>query len=126
MDEVTTNHHPQRVRLDVPAAPEYVLLARLTVSGFAGRHGASVEEVEDLKVLTAEVCRLLVSDTAPDATLQLTYEIDDGALVLEAVGSGIPEDDDELAVHLIEALADEHLLDAPAASRRIRVVKRLA
>src|SRR5690554_3404038 len=52
------NHINSRdiVSLTLPNAPEYVSIARLTLSGIANRMGFNIEDIEDLKVAVAEAC----------------------------------------------------------------------
>jgi serine/threonine-protein kinase RsbW len=44
------------ISLTLPNAPEYVSIARLTLSGIANRMGFNIEDIEDLKVAVAEAC----------------------------------------------------------------------
>ena len=44
------------ISLNLPNAPEYVSIARLTLSGIASRMGFNIEDIEDLKVAVAEAC----------------------------------------------------------------------
>ncbi|MBD1372299.1 anti-sigma B factor RsbW [Hazenella sp. IB182357] len=44
------------IRLNIPAKPEYVGIARLAVSGVANRMGFSYDEIEDMKLAVAEAC----------------------------------------------------------------------
>ncbi len=45
-----------QIVLVLPNKPEYVSVARLAVSGIAGRMGFDVEAVEDIKLALAEAC----------------------------------------------------------------------
>jgi len=44
------------VSLSIPCAPEYVAVARLTVSGIATRMNFSIEDIEDIKIAVSEAC----------------------------------------------------------------------
>lgn len=53
------NHHIEKndiISLTLPNTPEYVSIARLTISGIANRMGFNIEDIEDLKVAVAEAC----------------------------------------------------------------------
>ncbi|MDD2572945.1 MAG: ATP-binding protein [Bacillota bacterium] len=53
---VVKNDCEDQVVLVLPNKPEYVSVARLAVSGIAGRMGFDVETVEDIKLALAEAC----------------------------------------------------------------------
>ena len=73
------------IRLEVPARPEYILAIRLVVSAVAERGGFSIEDIEDLKVASAEACILLM-DSAPE-TLDIRITAGEGlSLELKALG----------------------------------------
>lgn len=44
------------VHLTIPAKPDYVGIARLTISGIANRMGFSYDDIEDLKLAVSEAC----------------------------------------------------------------------
>lgn len=118
-----------RVRLEIPASPEYVLLARLAAAGLAARSGTGLEDIDDLRVLVAETCRLLMGESGTDGTITLTYAVTGGELTVEGRIDSAPSSeisDDDLSLHLIAALADEHDVSSDGQSRAVRTVKRLA
>ena len=65
------------VRLDVPATTEQLRLVRLVVVGLATSHGADVDDLEDLRIATGEICAHLVTHAAADARLAVVASIDD-------------------------------------------------
>lgn len=118
-----------RVRLEIPASPEYVLLARLAAAGLAARSGTGLEDIDDLRVLVAETCRLLMGESGTDGTITLTYAVVGGELTVEGWIDRAPSSeisDDDLSLHLIAALADEHDVSSDGQSRAVRTVKRFA
>lgn len=119
-----------RVQLVIPASVEYVLLARLTVAGLATRLGLPYDEVEDLRVMATEACRLLIGEEGRTGEIAITCEAANGALVIEAEATVEPPpgapDEDDLALHLLAALADEHEIDIGGGNSRVRVVKTVA
>ena len=64
------------VRLDVPATTEQLRLVRLVVVGLATSHGADVDDLEDLRIATGEICAHLVAHAAADARLTVVASID--------------------------------------------------
>lgn len=120
----------KRVELTIPASPEYVVLARLTVAGIASRMGLSFDDIEDLRVIAAEMCRLLVGENGGTGTLTLHYLVAPDRIEIEATGQTerplAPPDDDDLSLHLLSALADEHEVVMDGHEARVRMVKHRA
>ncbi len=54
--EGTTIRNGETVVLELPCQPEFISLARLSVSALANMVGFSVEDIEDLKVALSEAC----------------------------------------------------------------------
>lgn len=97
------------IRLEFPAKPDYILAVRLAVSAVAERTGFSVDDIEDIKVASAEACILLLS-SAPER-IDIGITVDDGLRIdVRAVGdiSGDTKADEtsELSQYLLEALVD--------------------
>lgn len=117
-----------RVELVIPASPEYVVLARLTVAGIASRIGMSYDDIEDLRVIAAETCRVVVGENGSRGTLAISYTVRPDGLEIEAVGHTDPPSpappEDDLSVHLLSALADEHEVVTEGGETRVRVLKR--
>lgn len=123
----TLSNHEHRIELVMPASPQYVLLARLTVAGIASRMGMSYDDVEDVRVLAAEACRLLIGEEGADGTLTVTYTVDDEYLEIraECETAPPPPGEDDLAVHLISVLADDHDVDLGNGRAHVRIRKRV-
>ena len=121
------NAQSNQVRLEIPASPEYVLVARLAAVGLASRAGLNYDEVDDLRVAVAELCQLPVGEDGRDGTVTLTYIVSMDAVEVEGRASaplaGSP-DENELSLHLIAALADEHDVDLDGPEPSVRLVKR--
>lgn len=91
------------VRLTFPAKAEYLLLARLTLSGLARELPLDDELLADLKLAITEACGNAVRHaySGPDGDVSVDFTIDDGRLVMtvEDHGDGIRESespDDEI------------------------------
>src|SRR5712691_9867249 len=74
------------VVLVVPAAPEYLRLARMTAAGLASRIGFTYDDVEDLRIAVDELCLVLIGPSGRSGSISLTYIIDNDALTIEGVG----------------------------------------
>ena len=134
------------VRLTFPAKAEYLLLARLTLSGLARELPIEEELLADLKLAVTEACGNVVRHAYPGAEgdVSLVVTIDDSRLLLtvEDYGAGIqasdsPEDEaDELSgplesgmgMPIIRAIVDELAVEPGAGGRGtvVRMVKYLA
>jgi serine/threonine-protein kinase RsbW len=122
------NGQASTVTLSIPASPEYVLLARLTAAGIASRLGLNYDEVDDLRVAVAELCQLLVGEDGREGTVTLVYSVSGESIAIEGTASvpmGVPAPPDDLSLHLIAALADEHEVQLERDEPRVRIVKRI-
>jgi serine/threonine-protein kinase RsbW len=80
---------------------------RLAVSAVAERVGFDIEDIEDLKVASAEACTLLLSAGAD--TIDISLVVQSGLeLLFEAQGtsSAPPAEQDGLSQYLLDALVD--------------------
>lgn len=97
------------IRIEFPAKPDYILAVRLAVSAIAERARFDIEDIEDLKVATAEACMLMLG-SHPD-TIEIRIEINGGMHIdLDAIGrlrSAESDEAAELSRCLLEALVDE-------------------
>jgi serine/threonine-protein kinase RsbW len=59
------------VRLQLPAASGYVVLARTAVAALCARLDFPLDHLEDARLAVDEACSLLLLDATPDATLDL-------------------------------------------------------
>jgi serine/threonine-protein kinase RsbW len=81
------------VRLSFPAKPDYLLLARLALSGIARQLPVGDELLADLKLAVTEACGNAVRHAYPDGTGDVTvaFVVRDGAIemTVEDRGAGI-------------------------------------
>ena len=114
------------VVLTLPAAPEFVRLARLTCAGLATRIGMGYDEVEDLRIAVGEACSLLIGAGARKGTLTLTFDLEADAVGVTIVGAfdgpGATSDDSGLSDQILDAVVDEHEVDL--AGDRVWISKR--
>jgi serine/threonine-protein kinase RsbW len=69
------------VRLQIPASPQFLRVARTTVASAAGSCGFDVEETEDLRIAVAEAVSVLI-DTGGD-TIDLLVQLQSGEVRVE-------------------------------------------
>jgi anti-sigma regulatory factor (Ser/Thr protein kinase) len=127
------------VRLSFPAKPDYLLLARLALSGIGRTTPLSDDLLADLKLAITEACGNCVRHAYPDGDgeVSVAYAFDDEALemVVEDGGVGIegePQkprtDDSGMGMAIIRTVVDE-LEVGPGADGRgtvVRMTKRFA
>jgi serine/threonine-protein kinase RsbW len=130
------------VRLSFPAKPDYLLLARLALSGLARELPVGDELLADLKLAVTEACGNAVRHAYPDGRghVFVSYVLSDGALemIVADEGSGVETSEVEqgmpasmdrgMGMSIIRTIVDE--LDVqPGADGRgtvVRMTKRLA
>ncbi len=117
------------VRLEVPAAPEFLRMARMMGAGVASRLGFTLEEVEDLRIAIDELCYSLVGRAGRPGTIRLRYVMSGDSLAVE--GIGLFDDHLDEAPHLsplsqqiLGALSDECVLESGPDGPTFRMVKR--
>lgn len=77
------------IKLSIPNKPEYVSVARLTVSAIANRMGFDIEEIEDIKVALAEACTNAITHGINDYdNFQVSFMIDEDKLTVSVCDSG--------------------------------------
>jgi serine/threonine-protein kinase RsbW len=115
---VPPSEAPDEVVLTLPAAPEFVRLARLTCAGLATRIGMGYDEVEDLRIAVGEACSLLIGAGGRAGTLTLSFAIlpDTVAIAIagDLAGAADPDVDSVLSDQILDAVVDEHTVDLDA------------
>src|SRR3989442_11227361 len=119
------------VRLAVPATPEFLRLARLTVAGVASRMGFTYDEVEDLRIAIDELCFSLVGNSGRPGSIVLRYWMGDEGLVVEGAGQfedgmGTSPALSPLSQQILKSVVDEHELTIGKDGPEFRLVKRHA
>ena len=106
---------PCPVSLSLPANPEFVLLVRLTISGFAYRLNFSYEEIEDIKLAVSEACNSVISHSPSDSDIlmECRMEGDDLEILVKTLSLDKEMKDlsfgngRDMGLLLIKALMDE-------------------
>lgn len=123
------------VRLILPAAPQYVSLARLAAGEAAMRAGLDLEASDDVRLAVSEACTNAMRHASRTAAIRLEMIVEGGSLVVDVeraeashVSAPLGQeqlDEDALGLVMISGLTDE--LDVGEVEGRghvIRFVKR--
>jgi serine/threonine-protein kinase RsbW len=95
--------------MSIPAKPDYILAVRLAVSAVAERMGFDIDDIEDLKVASAEGCIMLLSYRPESIDIAVTVKEAGLGMDISAQASKGREEvpEEELSQYLLEALVDE-------------------
>jgi anti-sigma regulatory factor (Ser/Thr protein kinase) len=92
---------PDVIRLTFPAKPDYLLLARLALSGLARERPIDDELLADLKLAVTEACGNAVRHAYPEGEgdVSVSYRLNGSTLtvIIEDQGAGIAQLDDREA-----------------------------
>jgi len=101
------------LRMSVPAKPDYILAVRLAVSAVAERMGFDIDDIEDLKVASAEGCILLLSYRPDSVDIAMTVKETGLGIDITAVAARGREQqpEEDLSQYLLEALVDDCSFD---------------
>lgn len=79
------------IRLQIPAAAEYLDIVRLSLFGVATKLGFSYEDIEDMKVAVSEACNNAVLHGEPQSgsgQIEISYEPGDDRLTVKVKDDG--------------------------------------
>lgn len=119
-----TDEHGQTVTLVVPAAAEYLRLARLASADAGSRAGFDYEEIDDLRIAVTELCHILLGE-GTRGNIALEFSTADGAVTVagHAANPGAPNDN-EFSETILSRVVDSHSVRDGADGRRFELVKR--
>ncbi|MEA4928246.1 MAG: hypothetical protein VB104_06155 [Candidatus Limiplasma sp.] len=106
--------------LNLPADREFVLLARMTISGLGMLAGLDVDLIDDLRTATDECCDCLLHQPVRAERLELRARVQDGRLYccMNAVRSNgpsdLPQSDLDVTRGVLETLMPEVSLQCDA------------
>jgi len=117
------------VRLEVPAAPEFLRITRIMVAGVASRVGFTLDDVEDLRIAIDELCFTLVGK-GRTGTIALRYEMLDDGIAVEGTGRFTDDGPDTarlspMSSQILGAMVDDVELGSGPDGPTFRMVKRL-
>jgi len=108
--------------------PEFLRLVRVTAAGLGSRLAFTFDQVEDLRLAIDELFFGLTGANGRPGTVRVRFLV--GTDNLEVSGEGLFDDkqvtpmQSELSRLILDALVDEHELDAGPSGPRFRLVKR--
>ena len=111
-------------RLQVPAVPSSLRLARLTASSLAADLDWSLDDIEDLRIAVDELTAAVI-DGAQGATLELEFA-QDGEALLVAGACACPTplgELDPLALELLDLTTDRFTVDSVDGRRHFEIEK---
>ena len=99
------------ITLSVPAEAGYLTVVRTAAAAVAGRLGATVDDIEDLRIAVNEACAVLLAHADDDSDLSCRFEIgEDGRLgfrVLVPSSQGEVPEPGSFAWMVLESLTGE-------------------
>lgn len=73
------------ISLTIPAAMRFVRLVRIGAASIGRRKGLSVRAIDDLRLAVDESFSLLLADVDHDGSVDVTFEVDDHEMSVNAV-----------------------------------------
>jgi len=112
------------VTLVVPAAPDYLRLARLASADAGSRAGFDFEEIDDLRIAVTELCHLLIGD-GTDGELRLQFTAEDGTVTVAGYSArpGAPSDN-AFSETILSQVVDEHAVRDDDDGRHFHLLKK--
>lgn len=99
------------VRIELPARPEYVGVARLALASLARNAGVEEERVDDLKIAVSEVCTDVVA-TDSSGLLKIDWSASGRVVEIEVSGPEPTEGEQrDFSRDLLSALLDVYEVD---------------
>ncbi|MBF7096421.1 ATP-binding protein [Alkalibacter mobilis] len=88
--EIQNKEDRVKISLTLPGVPEFVSVARLTLSGIANRMGFNVDAIEDLKVAVSEACTNAMKHGCkiPKDSYNVDYFVSDKELIIDVRDKG--------------------------------------
>ena len=117
------------VRLEIPASPEYLRVARMMAAGVASRLGFTLDEVDDLRIAIDELCFCLVGRSGRPGTVVIRYHMGPDGLAVEGVGHFADQANEEprlspLSLQILKAVTDECHVEGGPDGPTFRLLKR--
>jgi serine/threonine-protein kinase RsbW len=80
--EQATEESEDRVTIRMPAEGAYLSVLRTATAGLAARLDFTLDEIEDLRIAVDEACGLLLSQAAPEATLDCGFTLAEDSMTI--------------------------------------------
>lgn len=103
---------PEPVRLDIPAGPRHVVVARVVAASMAADAGWSVDDIDDVRLALDELLGVLVDAGENGARVRVEMVVEGDALHVHGTldGASSAASADELSRRIIDAVADDYEL----------------
>ena len=112
-----------RVKLETPAATQFLHIVRLTTAGAAAEAGLDAEEVDDVKIAVDELCAVAIAATDESTVLSIEFVAIDGGLAVEA-DTGADLELDDMGHAILGATVDELELTNSSGGSGFRLTKK--
>ena len=77
------------ITLSVPAEAGYLTVIRTAAAAVAGRLGATVDDIEDLRIAVNEACSVLLTQADPGSELSCRFEVAEGRLGFRVAAASV-------------------------------------
>ncbi|TCJ16045.1 ATP-binding protein [Rubrobacter taiwanensis] len=123
------------VKLEIPSRPEYILLARLIVSGVGRAAGLNADDIYDLKLAVTEAVTNVIRHANVES-FEIEYHLMQGAVEVSVTDAGGGFDVESFergagtsggfGLAVIRSLVDELSLNSSGTGTRLRMLRRAA
>jgi anti-sigma regulatory factor (Ser/Thr protein kinase) len=107
------------VRLSLPASPRYLAAARVVATSLGAESGLTVDDLDDLRLGVNELVSVLVESSRAGDRVELEFEAIGSSVTVRGQRSGsvgTPMEIDDLTARIVEAVADQHVIDGTSFS----------
>ncbi len=113
------------VRLDLPAHPSLLRVARVAAASLAAELPFTLQDIEDLRIAIDELAALAIDGCGPDATLALTLRISNREVEVEGRvgGAGAMPAPHPVAADLLDLVVPGYELATDGDDRVFRFTK---
>ena len=117
------------VRLEVPASPEFLRVARMMAAGVASRLGFTLDEVDDLRIAIDELCFCLVGRSGRPGTVAIRYLMGPDGLTVTGTGhfADLAHEEPRLSpmsLQILQSVTDECEVEGGPDGPSFRLLKR--
>ncbi|SHI37531.1 serine/threonine-protein kinase RsbW [Dethiosulfatibacter aminovorans DSM 17477] len=115
-----------RITLDIPKKSDFISIIRLTTSSIVNKLDFNIDEVDDLKILVAEISVMFIRYIKDDnRNLRFEFILDGDLIKIDVTDMNEGDfrvEDDDLSMLIIESLSDEYSIDEEG--KRVTIVKK--
>ena len=115
-----------KITLDIPKKSDFISIIRLTASSIVNKLEFNIDEVDDLKVLVAEISVMFIRYIKEDnRNLRFEFTLDEDLIKIDVTDLNEGDfsiDEEDLSMLIIESLSDEYNIDEE--NKRVTIVKK--